>query len=376
MHPAYITIMNLQLLAAKLATMRIFFSLFLLLVLVACTPQTNNNGLTIHDIALLGENGVIYSYAYGEAKSFRITQNIYSTRASTTSDISEDNFLQIRNALMINNQPYLRRAAPQMPAPIEVRRSRVSSDVLVRTNTSVQGVLYYDSERWFQLLGASRGRFDNEVIPRERLNALRGVGNLTTAEANALADYIEWLDEPVAIAVLPENAVRLNEIQGADDYKATILYVQRELPREIMSFSRAPQNVRWDVIGQGYDAVGIDSANFSVARSANRLLRLWNQGHGNQLHLPSVPVINFQQESVIAIYLGSKPTGGYSIDVNDVVIEDGEVYIDITIYEPSATDFTTQAFTSPWVMIRVSQANLELAWIRDSSSSRLLGVAR
>lgn len=353
-----------------------FFSLFFLLALAACTPQTDSNGLTIHDIALLGENGIIYSYAYGETKPFRIAQSNFTTRASTTADINEDNFLQIRNALMINNQPYLRRAAPQVQAPVEVRRSRVSSDVLVRTNTPVQGVLYYDGARWFQLLGASRGRFDNEVVPRERLNALRGVGNLTTAEANALADYIEWLNEPVAIAVLPENSVRLNEIQGADNYKATILYIQRELPKETVSFTRAPQNVRWEVIGNGEQAVGVDSATFNVARSANMLLRLWNQGYGTQLNLPSVPVVNFQQESVIAIYMGQKPTGGYSITVDDVVLEDGEVYIDVSAYEPSADDFTTQAFTSPWVMVRISRADLKLAWIRDSSSSRLLGVAR
>lgn len=356
--------------------MRIFFSLLFLLILVACTPQTNANGLTIHDIALLGENGIVYSYAYGEAKPFRIAQGNFSTRASTTSDINEDNFLQIRDTLMIDNQPYLRRAAPQVQAPIEVRRSRVSSDVLVRTNTPVQGVLYYDGARWFQLLGASRGRFDNEVVPRERLNALRGVGNLTIAEANALADYIEWLDEPVAIAVLPENTVQLNAVQGADNYESTVLYIQRELPKEAISFTRAPQNIRWEVVGRGEQAVGVDGATFSIASSANMLLRLWNQGYGSRLNLPSVPVVNFQQESVIAIYMGQKPTGGYGIEINDVVMEDGEVYIDVNAYEPSADAFTTQAFTSPWIMVRISRADLELAWIRDSSTSRLLGVAR
>lgn len=356
--------------------MKILTTLCFLFILVACAPSTNGQGLAVHDIVLLGDNGVVYTYAYGAAHSFRIGQTVYNTSETTAETLNPENFLQIRNALQINGEPYLRRSMPRVAAPIEVRRSVLSSDVLVRTNNPVEAVLYFDGQRWFELLEQSPNRFDNQVVPQERLNALRGVGELTTTEANAVAKYLEWFKEPVAVAVLSQNSVKIPKPDKIDDYKLTVLYVQRDLPEEMSNFVEVPQNLSWEVIAEGDQAVGKDGLSFDIATSANGLLRSWNQAYGSRLNLPTVPVVSFARDSVITVYAGQQSTGGYGLKVDDVLIQDGEVYIDVTVLEPSAGAFVTQAFTSPWVMLSVSRPNLELAWIRDSSTGNLLGVAR
>jgi hypothetical protein len=105
-------------------------------------------------------------------------------------------------------------------------------------------------------------------------------------------------------------------------------------------------------------------------------LTLWNRAYGAQLSPPRLPELDFRRESVIAVFLGQRPSGGYGVSVRDLRLEGGDVILLLEERQPGPGDITTQALTSPWLMLRVARPNLRAAWIRDAQTGNLIGVAQ
>ena len=126
----------------------------------------------------------------------------------------------------------------------------------------------------------------------------------------------------------------------------------------------------------GSQAAGGDSVSFELATSQNDLQNLWSRAYGTMTSPPPVPSVDFSRSSVAAVFLGTRSSGGYSVDVQNVAVENGEVYLDVAVTEPAPGTLTTQALTNPWVMVRVDAPNLGSAWFRSVSSGELLGTAR
>ena len=136
------------------------------------------------------------------------------------------------------------------------------------------------------------------------------------------------------------------------------------------------QEVRWEIVASGNQAVTGEGRQFSIATSQSGLVRLWNQAYGSRLTPPPLPDIDFRRESVVAMFLGTQPTGGYGIGVREVTLEDNEVYVTVDINEPGPNSITTQAFTNPWIFVRVGRADINVAWFRSAGNRDLIGVAR
>ena len=80
-------------------------------------------------------------------------------------------------------------------------------------------------------------------------------------------------------------------------------------------------------MAQGNQARGFDSASYQLVTNEAQLLSLWNLAHSSQLTVPPVPRVDFQRETVVAIFLGTRSTGGYSVTVQQVSEENGELYL-------------------------------------------------
>jgi hypothetical protein len=106
------------------------------------------------------------------------------------------------------------------------------------------------------------------------------------------------------------------------------------------------------------------------------LISLWNQAHGAVLTPPPLPEVDFRRESVIAIFLGQRPTGGYGISVVDLLLDNNEIYLDVRLTRPAPDAMVTQALTSPWLMVRVQRPGVQVAWFRNADTGELFGVAR
>jgi protease stability complex PrcB-like protein len=54
----------------------------------------------------------------------------------------------------------------------------------------------------------------------------------------------------------------------------------------------------------------------------------------------------------IAVGYGEKPTGGYSISVDELYLTDNAIYIDTNLIGPSQEEFVSNAVTYPYVVVK------------------------
>ncbi len=73
----------------------------------------------------------------------------------------------------------------------------------------------------------------------------------------------------------------------------------------------------------------------------------------------SRPKVDFFKDRVVAIFLGTRPTGGYSAAVSKVSVVANVATIEVTEATPAKGEMTTQALTSPWVMIAIDRSVLD-----------------
>src|SRR3989338_8741704 len=97
----------------------------------------------------------------------------------------------------------------------------------------------------------------------------------------------------------------------------------------------------------------IQEKSQKVIQNSEDFLELWNEVGSLKL----LEEIDFSKYTVIAVAQGQKPTGGYSIEINKV--KETRVKIQVYIIEtfPDPDDVVTQAFSSPYHIIKIEKSN-------------------
>jgi hypothetical protein len=346
--------------------------LALLIPLVACDTDAPPQ---IHDVTVTGVLDARITYLYGEPRTFEL-----EGRELTLSPADPDappHPLRVTAALRVDGAPYLREpAAAPDPVPAQVQRIPLTTDLQLRTVSETRAILYYDGASWFVLGQDDPARLDVRVTPRPRSQRLRGIGQLTVSEADALAGYLESLDEPLVVTVLAAADTPRRSVDGVAEYRATALHVERGIGVDVTAFRPAPRTVQWEVLASGTQAVGVDRASYRLLRDETDLRTVWNQAYGASLTVPPVPHVDFARETLLAVFLGTRPTGGYGIEVRGVTLEGGDLFVDVVVIEPDPGAIVTQALTSPWALVRVLRGGVSAAWFRDPGDGRLYAVAR
>ena len=355
-----------------------YAALVTLFLLMGCLPQ-EEDALRLHDISLYnaGES-TLYGYFYGEPTALEDGEAGGLTVGGRTLVLTEGASsapLAVEDALLVNGEPYLSQPLGPVSPSFEVARVPFSTDVTVRAGAGLETLLYWDGNRWFTLLEEAQPGFDARVSPRDRPEGLRDVGQLTRGEAEALERFLSNRG-PLVVGVLSEPPSRPRAVGGLDEYLRTALVVQEGLETDRTVSVTPVRELVWDVIASGNQASAGDTPIFEVATTQDEFVRLWNMAYGSQLSLPPIPPINFGRESVLGFFLGARPTGGYGIEVRDVTTEGGEYYVNVLVREPGPDTITTQAITSPWVLVRVPRPNIDVAWFRSAETGELIGVAR
>ena len=67
------------------------------------------------------------------------------------------------------------------------------------------------------------------------------------------------------------------------------------------------------------------------------------------------PPVDFSSEIVVAVFLGSRPTGGYSVRIADIVREGDGIRVTAEETQPGPNCVVSQAFTQPFVLVAVTK---------------------
>lgn len=111
---------------------------------------------------------------------------------------------------------------------------------------------------------------------------------------------------------------------------------------------------------------GITSQEAVLITNLAQWDELWRR-HANRFDPPPArPPVDFDRFSVIALFLGERPTGGYAVTVTQVRAEGERLIITAQEHRPGPEAIVTQALTQPYHMVaipKVSQnARLTLRW--------------
>lgn len=87
---------------------------------------------------------------------------------------------------------------------------------------------------------------------------------------------------------------------------------------------------------------------------------------GQNLQERPVPFVDFSKRMVVAVFAGTKNTGGYSIEVRRVLQTPWALYVFVQETSPGAGCFVTQALTDPNHMVMVPTSDVPVKVIRHS----------
>jgi hypothetical protein len=88
----------------------------------------------------------------------------------------------------------------------------------------------------------------------------------------------------------------------------------------------------------------IDSTRQAVARTEAEFVALW-KAHNYE---KPAPAVDFTREMVVAVFMGSRPTGGFSVEIVSAAERGGEIVVGYRERLPSADAMTAQVLTSPY----------------------------
>lgn len=103
-----------------------------------------------------------------------------------------------------------------------------------------------------------------------------------------------------------------------------------------------------------------------VITSATDWEAYWVRFSGSVVPMPPVPNVNFAAERVVAAAMGSRPTGGYSIDVPSVRGDAQGIYVVVREASPGPSCIVTQAFTAPAVAVTVPADARPVLFVEES----------
>jgi hypothetical protein len=93
----------------------------------------------------------------------------------------------------------------------------------------------------------------------------------------------------------------------------------------------------------------VDEPKQAVARSAAEWAALWRQHAGDK----PLPAVDFGSRTVIAVFLGTRSSAGFAVDITRVSEANGGLIVRWQERRPESGDVSAQVLTSPAVIASV-----------------------
>jgi hypothetical protein len=248
--------------------------------------------------------------------------------------------------------------------------------IQIKAKRNLQSVYYFNGTKWFTVTRTLKTGEIAQFKPTPRLSPL-GAGLLSSDEAVALSKYLSPKGE-LLLATLPETEApdaRLIFNPAPSAYRRSVLAIQIGVPQTTTTstpISNTPavnanppkptnppptsslNATMIKTIGTGSNAAynqGDGLTRFDETQTD--FLETWKMVAGNQLPVPPAPKVDFSKNRIITIFLGQRPTGGYSIRYKSASMLENTLQLVIETFSPSPSSIVTQAITSPYIMLEV-----------------------
>jgi PrcB C-terminal len=128
-------------------------------------------------------------------------------------------------------------------------------------------------------------------------------------------------------------------------------------------FNKFTKLVPLKTIAKGFRS-GIREPSQIAVRSQSEWQKLWRQ-HTSTSTVPApLPVVDFDKEIVVAVFLGEKPTGGYGVEISSAEVADRALTVFVRETSPKPGAMVTQAINQPFHIVRIETAGVETVSFR------------
>ncbi|MEY4531739.1 MAG: hypothetical protein RLZZ156_2460 [Deinococcota bacterium] len=271
--------------------------------------------------------------------------------------------------------------------------SFIGDQIQVRAKRNLQSVYYFDGTKWFTITRNVKIGEAAQYKPTPRLSPL-GAGLLSSEEALALSKYLSPKGE-LLLATLPENEVtetRLNLDPAPSTYRRSVLAIQYGVPRSaaivkpIAGTGITPANpipvqpkpptpvstsLTIPIVSTLETGSNSDYNQGDLLTrfddTETEFLNTWKMVAGNQIPLPTAPKIDFSKSRMVTVFLGQRPTGGYSIRYKSATLEGNTLNLVMETTSPSPDRIVTQVITSPFVMLEIKNTQFNAVQVELES---------
>ena len=107
---------------------------------------------------------------------------------------------------------------------------------------------------------------------------------------------------------------------------------------------------------------GIDEPREVIARTAAEWQAIWKQ------HDPTAPLpaVDFTQSMIVGIFLGSRATAGFAVEITTVTTANGRTVVEYRERRPGSDAFVAQVLTSPFHAVRIAHTAQPVQFSRVS----------
>jgi hypothetical protein len=105
----------------------------------------------------------------------------------------------------------------------------------------------------------------------------------------------------------------------------------------------------------------VDVARQAAVQSAAEWSALWSQHAGERAR----PAVDFTKEMVLAVFLGTRPTAGFSVEIVGAREDGGALIVSYRETRPAPGGVTAQVLTSPYHLVAVPKHG-DVKWERVS----------
>lgn len=106
----------------------------------------------------------------------------------------------------------------------------------------------------------------------------------------------------------------------------------------------------------------VRKADRAAAKTQEEWVALWKRHAGTLPQAAEVPKVDWSKEMVLAVFMGERSTGGYSVQIRGAKEQDGKLTAEVEYVSPKPGGFVTQAFTSPFHIAAVAKSALPVTW--------------
>lgn len=309
-------------------------------------------GLAVHEVLLYGAGNQRLAWVYGDldaGQSAQVTLDGQAVQLTGTEAVS--------GALNVGGSSFYQAELSGTVAQPKVTRS--AQGLFDVSGAGGVSELYYTDGRSWYLLNAAAG----PNISARPIAGLEGAGELTPAEAASLTRSLTG-QGPLAVGVLSRGSVPdrpLTVSPEPQERRLSALSVTRvavgapAIPTPLPKPTPAPSTpglggtMTYSVLNRGNNAAA-SAPTVQVATTAAQAEALYALAYGRQSTRPSAPSLN--GGTLVGIFMGTRSTGGYSLDVVSVQESGGRVTVQVREQAPAPDMLTTQALTSPWVIVQ------------------------